>query len=141
MDVLIINQIRKNVWNSDKKNETFTSTLKPVSSFVLNPNPFSLIPGLTDEHMNLISTIIALIISCCSAYLAWSCDKKMPLGQRISTTWSTYLNNNTGIFTWNVLFNLFYRFYYITLRYIIDKNHNVSFVFRYWFFLRMLNFS
>ena len=91
MDVLILNQIRKNVWNSDKKNETFTSTLKPVSSFVLNPNPFSLIPGLTDEHMNLISTIIALIISCCSAYLAWSCDKKMPLGQRISTTILAFL--------------------------------------------------
>ena len=90
MDVLVLNQIRKHLWNSDKKNETFTSTLKPVP-FVLNPNPFSLIPGITDEHMNLISTIVALVISCCSAYLAWSCNKKMSFGQRMSTTILAFL--------------------------------------------------
>ena len=90
MDVLMLNQIRKNMWNSNNKNEHFTNTLKSTP-YILNPNPFVLIPGITDKHLDIISTIVALVISCCSAYLAWSCDKKMPLGQRISTTILAFL--------------------------------------------------
>jgi len=90
MDVLVLNKIRKQIWQSNNKNENFTSTVRP-ESFVLNPNPFILIPGITDKHIDIISTIVALVISCCSAYLAWTCDKKMPLGQRISTTILAFL--------------------------------------------------
>ena len=81
MDLLFIKTLTKKF---HKKN-------KECYGDVFKPDPFLLFPKMTHKENEIISTYIALLISCVSAYLAWSCNRQLSFGKRVSMTLLAFL--------------------------------------------------
>ena len=81
MDLLIMRNLTKKFHRKNK--ECYGDSFKP--------DPFLLFPTMTQKENDIISTYIALLISCVSAYLAWSCNRNLSFGKRISITLLAFL--------------------------------------------------
>ena len=70
---------------SDIKNQIEESIINRLQ------NPIQELKTEKKDYSEIINTVVGIIISCVSAYLAWTCNSRMAIGKRVSMTILAFL--------------------------------------------------